>query len=484
MLDTGGQHSVSRITHHASRITLSEEEIMKENIKIVLIGAGSKEFSRGLIHDLVLDNELSQAAQIDVVLVDINTKSLQTMLGYARRCVEVTGSPIKFSATENREEALPGADFVLLSVAIGRMDLWEQDFRVPLSFGMRHIYGENGGPGAVFHALRNYHLIFPILHDIERLCPEAYLINFTNPEARILTAILTLTKIKAIGLCHGFYDFHHLVSRVLERPVEDLDIRTAGMNHFYTYYHISEKHSGKDLIPAFEQKLSETPDMLAPLVRFLWETFGMIGYGSDQHIGEYIGYAHEFTGASWEFGIENRKVLQTDDPVTSWTAFEAWRRNMDVGALLASDILQVDDEYLHGQRMPDTEVLVRSGELAVPVIGDIVLNREILRAAVNVLNTEGYIDNLSREGCIEVPAIVDAEGVHPEFIGSLPEGFAAQIRLQHAIQKLLVEAYQQKSKKLLLQALLLDPVVDSAVNAQKFLEYMLNIQVDYLPEFS
>jgi alpha-galactosidase len=102
---------------------------------------------------------------------------------------------------------------------------------------------------------------------------------------------------------------------------------------------------------------------------------------------------------------------------------------------------------------------------------------------VNVLNTEGYIKNLSREGCIEVPAIVDAHGIHPEFVGSLPEGFAAQIRLQHSIQKLLVEAYQRKSKKLLLQALLLDPVVDSAVNAKKLLEYMLEIQSEYLPEF-
>ena len=105
------------------------------------------------------------------------------------------------------------------------------------------------------------------------------------------------------------------------------------------------------------------------------------------------------------------------------------------------------------------------------------------RESVNILNTEGYIENLSKEGCIEVPAIVDANGIHPEFVGSLPEGFAAQIRLQHSIQKLLVEAYQQHSKKLLLQALLLDPVVDSAINAEKLLECMLEIQAGYLPEF-
>ena len=457
--------------------------MMKNDIKIVLIGAGSKEFSRGLIHDLVLDNELPQAKQLEVVLVDINAKSLQTILEYAQRCVEVTNSPIKFSATVDREEALPGADFVLMSVAIGRMDLWEQDFRVPLSFGMRHIYGENGGPGAIFHALRNYNLIFPILRDIERLCPEAYLLNFTNPEARILTAILKLTQLKAIGLCHGFYSFRRFTSKVLERPVTELDIRTAGMNHFYTYYHISDKKTGKDLIPTFEQKVWENPDLMEPLVRFMWETFGVIGYISDGHIGEYIGYAHEYTGLQWEFGIENRKVVKTDETITSWTAFRAWQNKIDIETLLKSDIIQVDNEYLYGQRMPDDKVLVKSGELAVPVIGDIILDRKMWRESVNVLNTEGYIENLALDGCVEVPAIVDANGIHPEFVGSLPEGFAAQIRLQHSIQKLLVEAFKQRSKKLLYQALLLDPVVDSAVNAKKLLDYMFKIQADYLPEF-
>ena len=456
---------------------------MNTQRKIVLIGAGSKEFSRRLIHDLVLDTTLSQAVQLEVALVDIHSQRLQIILDYAQRCVEATGSAVKFTATTVREEALPGADFVLLSVAIGRMDLWEQDFRIPLSFGFRHAYGENGGPGAIFHALRNYKLIFPILRDIERLCPEAHLLNFTNPEARILTAILKLTNIHAIGLCHGFHNFQRLVCNVLNRPLHELDIRTAGMNHFYTFYRIADKVSGQDLIPEFTCKINENLDMLEPLVRFMWETFGVLGYGHDNHIGEYIGYAHEFTGLQWEFGIEKRKVLQREEPVDSWTAFRAWQNKIDVGTLLDSDILTVDDDYLYGRRMPDEQVLKPSGELAVPVIGDIVLDRKMWRDSVNVLNTEGYIENLARDACIEVPAVVDAQGIHPEYVGSLPEAFAAQIRLQHSIQKLLVEAYHQGSKHLLYQALLLDPVVDSSVNARKMLDYMLNIQAEYLPEF-
>ncbi|PID57738.1 hypothetical protein CSB45_05795 [candidate division KSB3 bacterium] len=456
--------------------------IAKETVKIVLIGAGSKEFSRGLIHDLVLDAEFTRAVKLEVVLVDINPDALQTILAYAERCVAVTKSAVSFSAVSDRKEALLGADFVLLSVAVGRMDLWEQDFRVPLAFGFKHIYGENGGPGALFHALRNYKLIFPIVRDIERLCPDAYLLNFTNPEARILTAIFTLTKIKAAGLCHGFYSFHKFVSRLFERPSEELDIRTAGMNHFYTFYRIADKYSGEDLIPLFIEKVNDNLELLEPCVRFLWESFGVLGYLSDSHIGEYIGYAHEFAGTRWEFGIENRKVLRTNETVNSWTAFRAWQHRMDVGSLLKSDIMHTDDDYLYGRRMPDEHVLIPSGELAVPVIGDIVLDRRNWRQSVNVLNTEGYIENLAHDACIELPATVDADGIHPEFVGKLPEGFAAQIRVQHSIQKLLLEAFRQRSKALLFQALLLDPVVDSALNAQKFLDYMLELQADYLPE--
>ena len=263
---------------------------------------------------------------------------------------------------------------------------------------------------------------------------------------------------------------------------EELDVRTAGMNHFYTFYRIADRASGEDLIPIFTDKVNENLELLEPCVRFQWETFGVLGYGSDSHIGEYIGYAHEFAGLRWEFGIENRKVLHTEETITSWTAFRAWQHNIDVGSLLESDILQSDDDYLYGRRVPDEQVLIPSGELAVPVIGDIILDRKRWRESVNVLNTEGYIENLARDACIEVPATVDAGGIHPEFVGKLPEGFAAQIRLQHSIQKLLLEAYQHKSKALLLQALLLDPVVDSALNARKFLDYMLELQSDYLPE--
>ena len=453
--------------------------------KIVLIGAGSREFSRGVIHDLILAQDLQQHGLVDVVLVDINEAALEAMYEYAVRCAKAYGlNNIRFSRTVEREKALPRADFVLLCIAINRMDLWEQDFRVPLSYGIRHIYGENGGPGALFHALRNFKILSPICADIEGFCPEAIVLNFTNPEARILTFLLTTTRLNAYGLCHGFYSFRTTAAKVLARKDEELDIRTAGMNHFYTFYKIDDLGTGEDLIPEFSRRLNESIDSMEPLNRYLWQNFGVCGYASDLHIGEYVSFADEFAGCRWEFGVENRPISSAAGRVDPRTAFEAWGHGMEVHQFLNSDIPEREKRELTDESHFERGSVQRSGELAVPIIADIVLDRRSWRPAINALNSESFITNLSVDGCIEVPATVDADGIHPEHVGELPEGFAAMIRTQHSIQKLLVQAYVEKSQKLLLQALLLDPVVRSAGAAEQVLNTMLNLQKEYLPDFS
>jgi len=456
---------------------------MQKGLTIVLIGAGSREFARAVIHDLVLERELHETRDIEVRLVDIDPAALELMHGYARRCAEVAGARISFTATTERERALEGADFVLISVAVKRMELWEQDFRVPLAFGAPHVYGENGGPGAAFHALRNLKIIMPICRDVERLCPGAWVLNFTNPEARVLTAILSLTRLKAVGLCHGFHSFQSLAARVLRRPLETLDVRTAGMNHFYTYYKIAERASGQDLIPEFERRAEADAGLLPPLTRYLWKTFGMLGYVSEHHIGEYVRFADEFTGRLWEFGIERRGVHPAEQGVDGRLVFEAWRHKIDVETYRERGIAAAERDALTGKTPLRSGDIRPSGELAVGVIGDLALDRKRLREAVNVLNTEGSIENLDREGCIEVPATVDGRGVHPEKVGRLPEGFAALVRQQQSIQRLVVSAFAQRSRKLLLQALLMDPASPgSASQTERMMDTLLGLQAAYLPE--
>jgi alpha-galactosidase len=331
---------------------------------------------------------------------------------------------------------------------------------VPLSHGFRHPLGENGGPGAVFHALRSLRLVMPICRDIERLCPDALLLNFTNPEARVLDAITHLTQVKAAGLCHGVFSAISFISAYAGLPVEQLEVTSAGINHFYYVLQAIDRQSGADILPGLLARLREDDSFPPSVWKKLIDIFGWLTYKSDDHIGEYLAYGAEFAGVQWPYGLERRAVGASRpgpafDPVP----------------------------YLAGAPL-DERALRRSGEIAAPVICSIELDRRERYDAVNVLNSQGYIENLPREAVVEVPAYCDGAGIHPIAVGPLPEAPAAYMRTQISIQRLVTEAYRTRSKNLLLQALLLDPVVDSVLEAEALLDEMLELQAAFLPEFA
>ncbi|MHB9132701.1 MAG: family 4 glycosyl hydrolase [Armatimonadota bacterium] len=424
-------------------------------MKIVLIGAGSASFGRGQIADLLQARELFGQG-MELVLVDTDPTALAVMTGLAERINAHTGAGCTISSTTDRCAALPGADFVIVAVARRRMELWEQDYRVPLALGFKHVLGENGGPGAAFHTLRSLQLIIPICRDVERLCPRALLLNFTNPEARVLHAINHLTTVKAAGICHGVFTALEYIARYLGRPIDEFDVISAGMNHFYCILQVKDKATGQEYLPVLLQQAIDDASA-PPLFRQLAETMRVFTFPSDDHIGEYLSYGAEFHGYRWPYGIESRQVGADVPPFP-----------------LA--------EYANGERPLDDAILGSSGEITVPIIADIALNRGSYRHAVNVLNRDGYLENLPRDAAVEVPATVDAAGLHPLHVGPLPETFAAIMRTQFTIHTLLTEAYRTKSKDLLLQALLLDPVVTNLTAARELVEVMCELQREYLPE--
>ena len=435
---------------------------MSDPVKIVVMGAGSRSFGRGALVDTLMCEALRDR-KVTLTLVDVDEGALARMAGLARVLNEHLGSPLTIEATTDRAQALPGADYVITSVTVQRYPLWEQDFRVPMAFGFRHVLGENGGPGALFHALRNYEIILPICRDVERLCPDALLLNFTNPESRILMAICHLTKVRAVGLCHGVLGARNRAAQILDRPLASLDMVTGGLNHFFWFLKIADAKTGEDLYPELRRRIVSGEVSVPPLVRKVVEVFDHFTYPSDDHIGEYLAFAHEFVDGRWHYGQECRPVPRPGPRPAEeedWTA-----------------------PYLDG-RKPAAELLRASGELSLEIIADIECDRKAWQPTVNVLNDDGYVANLQREAIVEVPATVDAGGVHPEHVGPIPEPLAAFCRTQVTIQQLLIEAYHERSKKLLLQALLLDPVVDSVAQAEKLLETMLELQKEFLPAFA
>jgi len=429
-------------------------------MKVVLIGAGSASFGRGQIADLIQARELN-GREVQLHLVDSDADALEIMRRVAERIREHVGSDIEIHATTDRTQALPGADYVIVAVARKRFALWEQDFRVPLAHGFRHCLGENGGPGALFHTMRSLNLIIPICRDIERLCPNALMLNFTNPEARVLHAVLTLTRVRAVGICHGVFQAIEAIERYLGRRADELDIVSAGMNHFYCILRARDRATGRDYLPELVAKAAAGEVAGSqPLFRKVAEVFGVFTFPSDDHIGEYLSYGSEYHGIKWPYGRESRSV--------DWQPPAA-------PAL---------EDYANGTAPVDDYLLRPSGEITVPIIADIELDRAVRRPAVNVLNAQGYISNLPTDAAVEVPAVVDAAGIHPVHVGPIPETFAAIMRTHFSIHSLLTEAFRTGSKKLLLQALLLDPVVNSISEAEKLLDEMLELQKDYLPEFA
>ncbi len=428
-------------------------------MKIVIIGAGSRSFGWGQLVDILGCDDL-KGRGVTLTLVDQSPEALDRMTRFAELIRRTNGADATIESTTDRTEALPGADYVICAVARKRYELWEQDYRIPLSYGFRHCLGENGGPGALFHALRSLELVMPICRDVERLCPQAVFLNFTNPEMRVLNTILHLTPVKAYGLCHGVGGAMHQVARYAGRPVDQLKFTSAGLNHIFTLLKVEDQATGEDILPAMKARGAADPDA-PPLWRKFIDLFDVFSYPSDDHIGEYVSFGWEDHPLTWHYGQECRKVsLQTSPPKRP----------------------SIED-YLEGRAQPDRWLTRPSGELAVPIICACQSGRPRWCEAVNVLNTDGWIENLPRDTTVELPAVADADGIHPQHVGALPEPFAALLRRQCEIVALTTEAWRTRSRRTLLQALLLDPCVNSLDNARRMLDEMLALQSEFLPTF-
>lgn len=431
--------------------------------KLVLIGAGSVSFGTSMLRDLFAACEALTGST--VVLVDTDAGALQLMEAVAQRLNKTTGTPFTIQATTERRDALPGAEFVIISVAVRRNELWQRDFQIPLKHGIKQVLGENGGPGGLFHAMRNIPLILDICRDIERLCPQALVLNFTNPEGRICLAANRYTALQFVGLCHGIGMAQTAIGYALELPPDEIDPKAGGLNHFSWILDLRHKSTGADLYPAFKQAMAEKKiDQInqnghsfgIKLCHYLMDTFGYWPLPSDDHVGEYLAYAWEYCGLEGynferaeQHAIENRRQLH------DWAGGEA----------------TLDNLLQHP-----------SGERAVPIITGVLGNTHQYELAVNVPN-DGFIPNLPAWAIVEVPATIDATGVHGIPIGPLPEPIAAMCRLQATIIDRLVEAAVHGDRRAALQALLLDPVVTSITQAETVLQEILVVHRDFLPQF-
>lgn len=451
--------------------------------KIVLIGAGSASFGPAMLHDLRA--HAGDLRGSEVWLVDVNAESLEAMAAYAARVFADCDAVAVRSATDRRA-ALPGADFVIVSVAVDRLAAWRLDWNIPLRHGVRHVLGENGGPGGLSHALRNIPLLLDIARDVESLAPGALLFNFTNPLSRLCLALHRHTRVRFVGLCHQIGEGYRLVNEVLGlvdkrefhaggsglAQVSDpgrqgfdaagyqaaLEARyhlfAAGLNHFSFILGLRDRVTGEDVYPAFRERVRRMPATFELMSRRLMDAFGLFCATGDGHAGEYVGFAAEtlpLTGYDFD-GYAARSRAQWDD------------------------VRAVGE----GRAVPHVRP---SGERAVPIIAALHIGRAQPELSVNVVNA-GCIENLPRDAVVEIPAVVDGAGIHGVHVGALPRGLASMMRREIDIQELVVEAAVSRSRRAALQALLLDPTVHSHAQAEHVLDDLLAAHATRLPSFA
>ncbi len=456
--------------------------------KVAIVGAGSAIFGLGTLATLLRSPRLRHGT---LALVDLNAGGLALIDALARRLNREWDAGLTIVSSTQREEVLPDADFVVVSIEVGpREGTWQRDWEIPLQFGVRQPYGENGGPGGLAHTLRQVPEMLAIARDMERLCPDAWFVNFTNPLPRLCLAVSRYSRIKTVGLCHQINIAYMLVgvalagrlgvnvprgvssnahpdiwpkARYVARQVEPLiDVKAAGLNHFTWILDLRDRRTGEDLYPAFREAFMALPAAFEPLTRALFQATGLCPVPGDSHLAEYLPWCHDPHTRPWEkydlllYDWERAKA----DRDRQWQSIEAMARG----------------------DAPVDRLKKAHGEGAVEIIEGLLGGEEIYRPAVNIPN-RGHIANLPDGAIVELPALVGGWGIQGLNVGPLPEVVAELCRREIAVAGLAVDAAATGDRQTALQALLLDPCIGDLDTARAILDAYLAEYAPYLPSF-
>jgi alpha-galactosidase len=457
--------------------------------KIVVIGAGSASFGLNTVSALLGSQRLRGSK---LALVDRNVESLHRIKLLADRLNREWGAEMEITAHNEQVPALTNAGFVVSAIEVPpREELWRQDFEIPLKYGVRQPYAENGGPGGFAHTARNVAPVLQIVRDLEKHCPGAWFINYTNPMARICDAIARYSSIQVVGLCHQIHACYGMVGLVLADVLEidvpegtisthahpelwprlgilsrqaqaKVDIKAAGLNHFTWMLDLRDKRTGQDLYPLFAERWSAFEPAFEPLTRRVFAAFGVFPVPGDEHLCEYLPWV--------------------SDPITKpWDKYELSLYDWD----LMDRLRGMGHESIARMAAGDAPVdhlRASDSEGALEIIESVAGAANHYHLAVNLPN-QGYIANLPDGAIVEVPGLVSGAGVKGVGIGHLPGGIAELCRREITISQLSVDAAVTGDRQLALQCLLLDPVVTDLDVAAKILDDYLETYRGLLPQF-
>lgn len=455
---------IGHAAHTKKADNLGITEAVSRPLKVVFMGAGSF-FLEHLVKDVM---GIPGADTGEFALVDIDAKRL----ALAKKLVKVIAGKMgkngwKVTATTDRRPALAGADYIINCIEVSGVGCVRFDNDIPAKYGVDQCIGDTIGPGGLFKALRTVPVFLDVLADVERLCPNTWLLNYTNPMSIMCLAAARASKAKVVGLCHSVQGASHALAKWAEVPYHEMRWQCAGVNHLAWFSEYS--HKGVDLYPRLKAKIAADPKFAeSDLVRFdLMEHFGCYCTESTGHDSEYLPYYRKRPDIMKRYcrdGYSGASSFYADN-------WPAWR--------VRSDNRRKD--ILSGKQQPNLE---RSWEYASFIIEAIETNNPFVIHG-NMPNT-GLIDNLPADGVVEVACLVNRKGISPTHYGRLPSPCAALCDWDMRMFDLAADACIQKSRKLAAQALMLDPLtaaVSCPADIRKMTEEMFEAEKDFLPGF-
>lgn len=442
---------------------------MSSNRKITMVGGGSYNWCPRLLCDLIQTPELENS---EVMLLDINLNAANDIKNAVDRLCADNDKNFRFIATNNEEEAFKDADFVVITISTGGLGMMKHDLQIPEKYGIYQTVGDSVGPGGWSRLLRNVPVFTEMAQKIERLSPNAVILNYTNPMAGLTGAISEVSSLRNVGLCHGIFGTRHYLTRILDAEPNDIAIRFGGVNHFFWIWDFKVK--GGDGYKLLREKLgdetllkydksSKDPagfsDNNHALFSELYENYGYLTYSADRHTCEF------FTGYLTDLEMLERFKLAR-------TSVEDRQKGLEKSRKFTLDLASGEEK-----------ILKPSMETAVDIMKALATNTPFVDV-VNLPNT-GQIDNLPRGAVVETLGLVDSAGFAPINMGSMPEALRQMTDVHCHTQLMTLEAAIKGDKKLALEALMLDPLCAKLPpsDIKKMGGELLEATEKYLPQF-
>ena len=438
-------------------------------MKLTFLGAGSTIFARSVIGDCMCSEVLRDSV---FALYDIDSARIEesrTILEAIRKNTGGYGRIECYVGEENRKEALRGADFVVNAIQVGGYDPCTIiDFEIPKKYGLQQTIGDTLGIGGIMRALRTIPVMQSFADDMAEVCPDALLLNYTNPMAMLTGYMLRYTPIRTVGLCHSVQVCSDRLLKALnmEDKLEGRKEIIAGINHMAWLLEIKDKN-GVDLYPEIKSKVDAylaKPDATDKVRMDYIKHFGYYCTESSEHNAEYNMF---YIKSKYPELIQRYNIPLDEYPRRCVNQIEGWRKEYE-------EILQ-----------KGVKEHTRSREYASRIMEAVVTGNPY-QIGGNVLNKGHLISNLPEEACVEVPCLVNGSGIHPCAVGALPVQCAAMNMTNINVQLLTIEAAVTKKKDHIYQAAMLDPHTGSELDIdtiKKMVDDLIQAHGSYLPKY-